>query len=278
MKRLIAILMMLMMLTASASAAEWAEGLSPEYPSTELPEPFDFSKTIGLTVRHPNWKDGAPAGGKVLRVYLPRMDVEAGTGSLILRSASKGEEWRAAFNDTEYVIRRELTEEELDGLLWGEGIVFEITLPVSLRLGETYYVDLEERCLIDRARGMANPKTNGEISWYFETTDDYGVSEVQYRSLVDDDYEVNMGTNVKAGEELKFDLLIGGEAKSALVMSEFVARGEGEAAEAMISFEQFLFTESCEVVGEVLVDNPAWYVYFYSTEVPEGEPIANIEF
>lgn len=256
MKKLMAICLMLMLVMASASAAEWQDGLSPQKPYVNQPE-VDFSKTIGHMLFHPNSLMSV-AGGKTLQIYLPREDVKAGSeGTLTLRSADRGTEWQVSFSNTEYINQRAMYEQELDGLMWGSGTCFEITLPISLRLGQTYYVDLSENCIIDEVARIGNPafRGNEQNRWQFETIGEYGVSEMEYRRAMENgDYTHGIGKPA-ANDEARFDIVLGGEAKLAVLYVEHD-----------ISFEMTNFTENSEVIGTVTGEDPNWLVMFFDEE------------
>lgn len=258
-KRLIALCMVLLLFATSASAAEWGEGLGPNHPSSQVPE-VDLTQTIGYMVFHPNSKMSV-SSGKTLFVYLPREDVKANgeRHELVLRSADQGEEFRIAFNDTEYVTKRPMIESELAGLMWGSGVCFEITLPASLRMGTTYYVDLDASCIIDEAETIGNPAFNGEERWSFETAGDFGVSQMEYRRGGQ-----RVGKPV-AGDEIRFDIVLGGAAVAAAVYQI------GDTADFEISY----ITESCEVLGTVKSENPYWGVMFLDAE---GNEVGEVVF
>lgn len=260
MKRLIAICLLLMMIVVSASA-DWENGLSPAKPYSNVPE-VDLTEKIGHMLFFPNVRMNA-AGSKQLLIYLPREDVKGGPGYLHVRTADQGEEWSVALNNKEYVTQWTLTEGELNGLKWGGGTCIAITLPVSLRLGTTYYIDLDTHCVIDEDEKIGNLEAKGDLQWHFETDSDYGVSQAEYRRLTDKgDYE----TTVKPaeGDEIRFDLVLGGAAKSAVVTAD-------KNAEFLVEN----FNESTEVVGEITGEDPAWYVLFFDEN---GEMLSVVEF
>lgn len=261
MKKLIAICLMLMLVVASASAAEWPEGLSPSRPSMGVGE-VDLTEKLGYMMFYPNAKEQISVHGtKLLIIYLPREDVRAGDGHLTLISDDRGEEWSVAFNNTEFVNVRPMVEDELNSLIWGSGTCFEITLPVSLRLGCTYNIDMDRGCIIaDVGKGIVNDESKSVATRAFTMETDYGVSELSYQFEVGDDTYENRTGSAVAGDRLRFDLVLGGAAKSATVVSW---------SNGAISFENGnYFTESCEVTGEVFADDPEWSVYFWDVETP----------
>lgn len=262
MKKLIAMVLVLMLAMATASAAEWNEGLGPNRPYENNPA-VDFEQNIGYMICHPN-SAMSVAGTKTLFIYLPREDVQAGSGKLTLRSADLGEEYSVNLNDATAVVQRAAMEDELAGLMWGSGTCFEIRLPVSLRIGTTYYVDLERDSIVDQARPIGNATINSNegVNWYFATVADYGVSAMEYRRPTDEEgvYE-NQILAPQAGDEVRFDLVLGGAAKSATI----VIPTDGKDS---VTFKQVTFTESCEVLGDVTGTDPIWDVIFWDTEVP----------
>ena len=269
MKRLTAICLVLLLFTTTAFAAEWMDGLSPNKPYSYLRE-VDFSETIGYMMFHPNDRMSV-AGAKTLFIYLPRDDVSLNSdgGVIVLRSADEGEEYRVNINDTDRVTLRPMIESEMEGLLWGSGVCMEITLPVSLRLGCTYYVDMDANCIIDEVNEIGNPafQSTDETHWHFETIGDYGVNQLEYRRpLGEDRYETVVGV-AKAGDQARFDLVIGGDAKSATLYK----LGGADGSET-IQFPPQVFTESCEIIAEVLGTDPAWGVLFWDEEVPPTDP------
>lgn len=256
MKKLIAMLMVLLMITAVASADGWEEGLGPTKPYENLPE-VDFSKQLGYIMFHPN-SSMSVAGANTLFIYLPRDDVQVGSGKhLTLRSADQGEEFRVVMDDTTYVTQRPMYDVELMSLMWGGGTCIEIKLPVSLRVGATYYVDLEENSIVDVEQDIGSQafRSGEQDGWYFTTFADFGVNALEYRRADgEDSYEGGI-LNPQAGDEVCFELILGGDAVSATVF----AYGD-------ITFEEIHFTEGCEIIGTVTGSNPDWEVVFWDTE------------
>ena len=265
MKKFLAICLILMLCIASASAAEWPEGHSPAHPYDDVPE-VDLEKLVGYMMFYPNNKMDATTGGRTLFIYLPREDVVAGSGKLHLRTEDKGEEWSVALNDTEYVTQRAMYEQEMINLMWGSGTCFEITLPTSLRLGTTYYIDMDTRC-IEAGAKVTNPAVKGDSQngWKFSTNAAIGVNEMSYRrAKADGSYE----TVVKPveGDEIRFDLVMNEQVAMAVIVAE---------PNANVSFEVTNFIESCEVIGTVTGEDPIWSVLFLDAT---GNPVAWVEF
>lgn len=263
MKKLMAICLILMLCVASASAAEWPEGYSPAKPYHDSPE-VDLTTKIGYMMFYPNAQMGVAGGGRVLLIYLPREDVVAGSGKLHVRTEDRGEEWSVALNDTEYVTQRPMLEQEMINLMWGSGTCFEIILPTSLRLGTTYYIDMDTRC-IEAGEKIANPAVKGDAQngWKFTTDDDIGINEMTYRrQKADGSYETVL--KPMAGDEIRFDLIINEEVAMAVIYVESNA-----------SFEVSNFTENCEVIGTVTGEDPVWSVLFLDAA---GNTLAWVEF
>lgn len=272
MKRLTAIcLALLLLLTATAYAAGWEDGYSPNKPNGQVPE-IDFSDNIGYMMFAPNAKQQAkhPVHAcKALCIYLPREDIMLNNngGNVVVRSADRGEELRIPINDPNYVTLRPMTESELADHMWGGGTCIEIRLPVSLRLGCTYYVDVDAGCFYGEEGGIGNPAINGADSWHFEMLAEYGVSELEYLRTNSNGAEESVLGLALAGDTVRFDLVLGGDAKSATLYKMGNA-GEPE----KIVFPVALLTESCEITGEVTGDDPIWGVLFWDTEVPPTDP------
>ena len=263
MKKLLAMFLAMMLFAVPAFAAEWGEGLSPAKPYPSVPE-VDLTSSIGYMQFYPNAKAGDNAlGQKTLFIYLPREDVQAANnGSLILRSADRGEEWRVTFSNKDYIRMRPISEFGLEGLMWGSGVCFEIMLPVSPRLGASYTVELQPLCIVDAAGTIGNPAITD--TWAFEAFGDYGVSELEYRRPKGDgQYEGGIG-QPKAGDEIRFDLVLGGDA----VLAALYVRSGAE-------FVLTNFTESCEVIGTALDEDPYWGVIFLDAD---GEVLQQVEF
>ena len=251
MKKLVAICLILMLCVASAYAAEWPEGLSPAKPGADLRE-VDLETGIGYMIFYPNTVTHVN-GGRKLFIYLPREDVAAGSGKLHVRTADQGEEWSVAMNDTEYVYVRPMYEQEMVNMKWGSGTCFEISLPTSLRLNTTYYIDMDTRC-IEAGEKITNDARKGDtqVGWSF-TTGDIGVSEMSYRrQKANGSYENVLHPAV--GDEVRFDIVMNDDVAMAVISNENES--------ATVDFEVYNFTESCEVIGTVTGEDPLWIVLF----------------
>ena len=89
MKRIIAILLVCMLLGSAAFAAEWPAGRSPSQPYSGNP-PVDLTKTMGYIILFPRTKLPARTFCDVLQVFLPREDVELGSGTVRLMQMVDG--------------------------------------------------------------------------------------------------------------------------------------------------------------------------------------------
>lgn len=256
MKRLMALsLALLMLLTATAYATEWEEDLGPQKPNEQLRE-IDLNDKLGYMLCYPNEKIGPIAGVKTLFIYLPREDVELNSngGNFILRSDDKGEEYRLAANDSNSVILRPMLDSEKSSLGVGSGVWIEINLPVSLRLGRSYSLDIDAGCIVVPGLERTHEKITNATR--FVTNADYGVSELSYIRTKDNGNEETVVGKITAGDTARFDIVIGGDAKAATIIP-----GEG------ISFSAETVTESCEVTATITGDNPTWQVVFWDVEI-----------
>lgn len=250
MKRWLAVLLLLLLGATPALAATWEDGRSPSKPYIGVPE-VDLDKTMGYMMFYPNGKMPAEHFCNKLMVYLPRRDVKAGKATFYLCSEENGEELRFAFNDETYVNRRDMTESELSSLLWGDGVCFEITLPTSLKLNAAYFVNMERSCVVTEKGKVGNTTIGGTESWAFTLEGDYGAGSLCYRRPAKNG-EMEVVLTPAAGDEVTFDLTLGGEAKSAALLCW----------DESVSFDTPLLRESATVTGHILTDDPAWGIVF----------------
>lgn len=257
MKRIAIMMLALLLVCPAAAAADWPEGLGPGQPYQGSPE-VNLAEKLGYMVFAPD--AGIPASNacQQLQVYLPREDVQPGEGVFTLYTAAGEEVWRAAMNDPEAVTRRDLREDELTGLMWGGGTCFEIRLPRTLELGETYFVNLTRGCIVTDG-GVDNAQIGGTDAWRFTLEGDFGVSGMAYRRAGQD------VLTPESGDEIRFDLTLGGEAVIASIYQS------GDTAD----FPLTTFTESGTVTGAVTAENPVWGVLFLDAQ---GGVVRKIEF
>lgn len=263
MKRIIAwTLAMLLLVTGTAMAAEWEEGLSPNKPYTDVPE-IDLETRVGYMMFYPQEKTPVENACQRLYIYLPREDVTAGEGTLHLFTKEDGEVWSVAMNNTEAITQRIINEAELTGLLWGGGTCFEVLLPRSLELGKTYYANMTRGCIV-ADNGVESPQLGG-TAWSFAVAGNYGVSGMEYRrALADGRYEEQV-LSPEVGDEIRFDLVLGGDAAVAAIYKYHDS----------VDFVTTTFTESCEVVGKVTSENLVWGVMFLDAD---GNELNRVEF
>lgn len=250
MKKMMALALVLVMLLgcAQAALAEEAWSWSPNQPYAGQP-PINLTEQLGYMMFYPN--QAMPAQGLCdkLMIYLPREDVEAGEGQLTILTGDGTEVWQTPMNDGAVVQMRKITPDELAGLLWNGGVCFEIALPRTLTLGETYTVSMEEGCIV--AGRVTNAQIGGADMWGFDVAGDYGLSAIEYRRNGD-----GMVTDPQPGDEVRFELVLGGTAVAAALYSHG----------ATVDFLTSYFTESGEVVGTVTGESPAWGVLFFDGE------------
>ena len=219
MKKVIALILALLMFSAPALAAEWSEGCGPAKPYSRVPE-VDLTKTIGYMMYFPTDKMPEDLFCDLLKIYLPREDVEIGKGRVRVNSA-KGTTLTVDIQDERFVTLRPMNEEELTGLIWGGGVCFEIRLPISLTLGESYYVNFDEGVIRATGNGIPNSAVKEKDRWVINMSGDYGVSDLYY-SVVDG--VPGEGKGVRVVEErvpaseanaVTFKVVLGGDAKRA---------------------------------------------------------------
>ena len=264
MKKCIVLILAMLLCATCAMAAEWENGTSPSQPYERVPA-VDLGEKIGYMMFYPNVEMDLVGGGRTLYVYLPREDAVAGDGTFYLMSDEDGEVWRTSFNGSS-VQQRDMTEYELTSLLWGSGTCFQITVPKSLEMGKTYFVNLGEGCIKVNGGEVENLSIGGTDSWRFKVTGDCGVNLMEYRRplAAEGEYE-NEVAAPQAGDEVRFDVVLGGEATTAILFAN----------ENSVSFEATTITESGEIVGKVNGANPSWGVVFLNAA---GDAIMEIDF
>ena len=262
MKKAIALLLVLL-LVGVAQAEQWPEGTSPSQPYRNVPS-VDLSEQFGYLMLYPNANMSMEHFCQTLFIYTPREDVEAtdATFYLCTEDNRNGAIWSTAMNNTDVITVRPITETEQVGLMWGSGTCFEIFLPESLTLGQSYFVNMEEGCIVS-TDGVKSPTIGGTDSWVFTLEGDYGISAMQYRRPQGDGYEEGVLTP-KKGDELRFDLVLGGDAVAAVVY-----RGN-EAVDFAVTNDD----QTSEVIGQVTGENPVWGVLFMDAQ---GNLIDRIE-
>ena len=271
MKRLIALILVCLMGISTAYAAEWKEGLSPSKPYTGS-EPADLESTLGYMALYPNAskKNNIPEHFcDVLEMYFPREDISLGEGNLTLYDES-GEVFKVSFAD-DCVELRKLEEVELDHLMWGSGVCVDIHLPFSLKFDTAYHVLMEEHCLEAMDGKVTNPQITNVEAWLPQVTGEYGLSYLYYSAPAETADENEAGeeeakaeeagpveykTEPGVGDAIHFDLVLGGEAKVAVVYSE----------NDSVYFENIEYTESGAVTGTITGEELDWGVVFLDEE------------
>lgn len=249
MKRIIVLALALLLLTGTAVAAEWAEGTSPSKPYADMPEIY-FEEQLGYMMFFPQEELPAENGCQRLYIYLPREDVRAGEGTLYLFTDEDGEIWNTAMNNAETITVRSINEAELTGLMWGGGTCFEVLLPRTLEVGKTYYVNLTRGCIVAE-NGVENMQIGG-TSWTVAVEGEYGVSGMEYRRELYDGVWEERILHPEIGDEIRFDLVLGGDAVTAAIYEY----------NDSVDFLTTTYAESGEVIGEVTSENPVWGVVF----------------
>lgn len=290
-KKLIALLLAGMMMAAPVSAAEsgaeaaavpeWGEGKGPAHPYTGVPE-VDLDKTMGYVMLYPRVKMPAEHFCDILEMYLPREDVVLGDGKLTLYDKD-GEVFSTSFADADYVKIRDISTEELTGLMWGGGVCIDVYLPVSLRLNDEYYVQMEKGCFSASDGKVVSLPIETKDAWQPLVTGDFGISSLAYTvgnrnsadagtiSAAEAAAAVETGTESgaseaaasveytrqpKTGDRIRFDLTLGGDAASAIVFSD----------NGSVYFDPVEFTESCTVTGYVMQDDVSWGIEFVNKD------------
>ena len=280
MKKLVAlILVCLLCMATTAFAAEWAEGLSPAKPSNLKPA-VDLNTTVGYWLPFP--RSGLPAERycDVLELYMPNPDVALGEGTATLWNAD-GEVAKVDVADPDQVEMRDLEEEELEIMHWGSGVCIEMHLPVSLAFGETYYVTMDEGTITSnggKTKSMQIPYTDQlpleEQYWTPSVTGDFGVGGLYYSAApaepTDEEEEAaepaeeapaEPKLKPAKGDVVNFDVVLGGDAKTAIMYSE----------NNSVYFETLEYTENSHVTGTVTEDDVRWGVVFVDEAGQPGD-------
>ena len=281
MKRLFVLLLALMLLLSgvAAQAATWPEGRSPSQPYSNVPA-VDLSATIGYMMLYPcqRIKLTAEYFCDVLEIYLPRQDVAINEGTLrLFKGTPDGASevvYTAQFGVDKNVQVRPLDESELTGLMWGGGVCVEVRLPKSMELNQNYYVLMDQGCFGGLDGLLPSPVINNPAAWDPIVKGDFGVSSLYYytpaaeplhRGAQDVKSEpsatpvptpepepIEPKFNPVAGDELTFELVMGGNAATAVVYS----------TNGSVSFDTIEYTASCTVTGKILNKDVSWGIVF----------------
>ena len=282
MKKLIAVILVCLVCLTTALAAEWPEGTSPAKPTKLKPE-VDLNKTVGYWLEFP--RKGLPAEifCDVLELYMPNPDIKLGEGTATLWDAN-GEVCVIDFTNPAQVELRDLEESELEAMHWGCGVCVEMHLPISLKFDENYYVTMDEGTLVTHegaVKSMPIPYSDKvditEQYWTPSVTSDYGISGLYYSAPEAEAAETGEGEAEEAGEGavqpkynpvkgdiVNFDVVLGGDAKIAVMVSE----------DNSVYFDTMEFHENGHVTGTVVGDVPNWGVVFADED---GTPVDYIQ-
>lgn len=264
MKRIITIaLTTLLLCTGIACAQGWGDGLGPSKPYSGNPE-VDLDTQMGYMMFYPSekWPEAMRAQNACQRmyVYLPREDVNVAEGTFYLYTSDGKLQFELPMN-SDTVIERPIKESELDSLMWGGGTCFEIVLPRSLEVGQSYFINMTEGAIVSEG-GVKSPTIGGKTSWQCTLYGDFGVSGMEYTRPKEKNASV---TKAQAGDQIRFDLVLGGAAVEASVYGH----------DDTVDFLKTHYDESGEIVGDVLADNPEWGVIFLDMW---GNQVGQVEF
>ena len=240
MKKAISLLLALLILcTGTALATEW----QPGRPYEGVPE-IDLTQSLGYIIFYPNDTLNVEHACQYLYVYLPRTDVEVGSGSLHVQGASG--ELLTIPMVSDAVTLRPMLDEEMAMFMWQDGVCFEVRLSRTLPLNESCHVELDANCIAVTDSELSNEEIVGPNEWPIFVAGDFGVGSMEY---LRGDAAV---TAPITGDTIRFDLTIGGDAAIASIYSP----------DASVNFTANSFTESGEVIGEITGDAPFWGVIF----------------
>ncbi len=285
MKKLVALILVCLLCMATALAAEWPEGCSPAKPSNLKPA-VDLEKSVGYWLLFP--RKGLPAEVfcGVLEMYMPNPDIELGQGTLTLWNAD-GEVCKIDFSDPDQVELRDLEESELEASHWGCGVCIDIHLPISLKFGEQYYVTMDEGTLTTHqgaVKSMPIPYSDkvelADQYWAPAVVGDYGISGLYYSApeaepaedaeaaeATEEAAEATGGTpkyNAVKGDVINFDVVLGGDAKTAVMNSE----------NNSVYFDIAQLDQTGHVTGTIIDDDWNWGVVFVDAD---GMPVDYIQ-
>ena len=279
MKKWAAVIMIVaLMITTSAQAAQWPEGRSAAQPYAGTP-PVNLDETMGYILLYPRPKMPAQGFCDRLQIYLPREDVVLARGALrLMKTNESGAAEEVAsidFSDADSVLLRPMTEQEMESVIWGSGVCIEVFLPESLTLNETgYYVTMDEGCFTARNGSLSSlPIVNPE-AWMPVVQGECGVSRLYYAEPDPDEAteeavegadngkanevpsEPVYKTRPEVGDRVCFDLVMGGNAAYAVIYSE----------NDSVFFDEIEYTQSQTVEGTVTKDEVNWGVVFLDAD------------
>ncbi len=217
MKKLVSTLAILAALVAfcapalAESAAAWSNGQSPAQPYKGVP-PVNLSKKLGYMVLDPLNNENADGASGILRIYLPRVDVKAGAGSInVYEEGAKSPLETIVFDDSSRVTMEPIGAEDLAWLYWESGVCFTVRLDNSLDADKTYYATLEEGTILATDyEAVTNTLLDGRKGWTFTTNTDAGVT-ARRRSG---------GDMPKVGDDVTVEVKLGGAVASATIFCD----------------------------------------------------------
>ena len=279
MKKWAAVIMIVaLMITTSAQAAQWPEGRSAAQPYAGTP-PVNLDETMGYILLYPRPKMPAQGFCDRLQIYLPREDVVLARGALrLMKTNESGAAEEVAsidFSDAGSVLLRPMTEQEMESVIWGSGVCIEVFLPESLTLNETgYYVTMDEGCFTARNGALSSlPIVNPE-AWMPVVQGECGVSGLYYAEPDPDEAteeavegadngkanevpsEPVYKTRPEVGDRVCFDLVMGENAAYAVIYSE----------NDSVFFDEIEYTQPQTVEGTVTKDEVNWGVVFLDAD------------
>ena len=274
MKRMMALVLvalMMMMGLNTCFAAEWPEGRSAAQPYSNVRE-VDLTQTMGYIIPFPRSKLPVNKFCDVLEIYLPREDLETGTGKAHLYEYidGRGQEIDTIdFADENAVKIRRLSESEMTTMLWGSGMCVEMYLKKSLQFGHSYYVLMDEGCFAAANGTVKSPAISNPEAWTPLLEGDYGIGNLCYIDAVlpvetenteevtgQDEGTGEIVSQPDTGDIISFDLLMNDDTAYAVVYSD----------NASVSFDQVEYTESGTVTGRVIKDDVKWGVLFLTAD------------
>ena len=289
MKRLLAVVLICLLCGTGALAAEWAEGLGPEQPLPGVPK-IDLSKEMGYDYTYPSAKLKVKYFCNVLEIYLPREDVELGEGHAHLYDSTDTEIVDIDFANPDQVELRVQQENELVAKKWGSGVCIEMHLPVSLKFNESYYVLMDLNCFTAGENHVSNYDLTKKDQWTPAMEGDFGIESLFYftppappeeeegeeteaveeeteEAVEENPFDKSMASDAEApveevlgepkynpvtGDKIHFDLVLGGDAKTAVIFSE----------NDSVLVHQQDYTESTPVTLTITKDDLDWGVVF----------------
>ena len=289
MKRLLAVVLICLLCGTGALAAEWAEGLGPEQPLPGVPK-IDLSKEMGYDYTYPSAKLKVKYFCNVLEIYLPREDIELGEGHAHLYDSTDTEIVDIDFANPDQVELRVQQENELVAKKWGSGVCIEMHLPVSLKFNENYYVLMDLNCFTAGENHVSNYDLTKKDQWTPAMEGDFGIESLFYftppappeeeegeeteaveeeteEAVEGNPFDKSMASDAEApveevlgepkynpvtGDKIHFDLVLGGDAKTAVIFSE----------NDSVLVHQQDYTESTPVTLTVTKDDLDWGVVF----------------